>query len=155
MALTSSSFTTINIAYLFIFIWKYVHTQIVVFYFSNFFNNCLKYLLQSLWDIQFMMSVKRQTTSQSLYREIIHCWLRWSQWSLSHQYLIEWSLMLMAEQIFSVFHHCEGGEFLFHTKEKGILKEKRKAPTCGHCAKVGQYALSNTEDWFHSSPGQL
>ena len=99
--------------------------------------NCLKYLLQSLWDIQFMMSVKRQTTSQSLYREIIHCWLRWSQWSLSHQYLIEWSLMLMAEQIFSVFHHCEGGEFLFHTKEKGILKEKRKAPTCGTVRRLG------------------
>ena len=37
MALTSSSFTTINIAYLFIFIWKYVHTQIVVFYVSYLF----------------------------------------------------------------------------------------------------------------------
>ena len=37
MAPTSSSFTTINIAYLFIFIWKYVHTQIVVFYVSYLF----------------------------------------------------------------------------------------------------------------------
>ena len=45
-----------------------------------------------------------------------------------------------------LFSHIKEGVWTLHLIKKRVWWEKRKAPTCGHCAEVGQYALSNTED---------
>ena len=53
-----------------------------------------------------------------------------------HQLLIYWSLLVMMEQIFLIYHRCGGSLSINFRNRK--LKDRRKAPTCGHCAEVGR-----------------